>query len=394
MTLARVIICLLLPSLQLLSACSANDALTDRQQVDLPRIHFAGLAYLGRNDLIESSYPRTLQLDQSLEASGGLQSILLKHLNEKPPKNFHLSFDLADIRRNGQNIVLAVAVDQEQLTVEPNAQGTLTLIWADISFQLLFFDFNTMNLVANVWVDYQKNGTASAGADADAVAESLFNDLLLGEGQTESVFSKISNELHNLNLRETLSAIRFQVTDVQLSESILESMPADWEEKPYTQLLGQSLSAELAKHYRVSVLPFVNGYTFGQKMRGRFANGEIFTLEFPNTDYSMTFSLNKLIRREHNANNTIYGVTGHFQFYESHLGTVYVEDDFKYAIRKEHDEGQHINESVMYNDAVKELLSDLVVQLGNPSRSWVREHARTPETYSDFNRKKDLFYVH
>jgi len=357
----------------------------------LPVVYYAGFAYLGRNDLIDANYPHAFRLQEERKDNGGLEKPLFSSLRQSPPVFFQLDLSLPDLKKSDQNIVFAVAVDEEQVTVESHGNSA-SAIYAEVSLQLLFFDFSSMDLVANIRVAEASNGFVSGNDELQSEINKLFEGLYLGNNKTPGILKRAVQVLENFNLQSEIGGLRFQVTDIELGEKVKGSLPEQLQETQYSQFIGQSLSAELATQHQVSVLPYVRGDTFGNKMPGRFANGEVFTLTLPEPDYAFEFTLNKFVKQPVNESNTIYAAYGHFRFVEPFQNSVYVEDDFRYGVPKEHLPNQKLNDWVAYTDATEELLADFVTQLGDPDYGWVESHARNPnKTYDDFKVKQKLF---
>ncbi len=283
---------------------------------------------------------------------------------------------------------MAVAVDKEYTSVERFKNETKII--TEVSMQLLFYDFDSMSLVANIPLQYAKNHLAPKSVNLELEINGLYDDIYLGLRGSEGLFQRAAEKLSKVNLNEQIGAIRYQVTDIELGEQAASMLPDSINSDQYKQYLGQTLSAKLSKNYNIAVLPFVKGYTFGNKMPGRFTNGDIFNLSVPEPDYEFQFKVDKFIKAPEDF-WAIYAAYGAFRFIEPTEQSTYINGEFKLAVSKVYISNQDLDDWGAYNDAVEELMSDLVKQLAKPERSWFKKHARVSKTYDEFTIKQAMF---
>jgi hypothetical protein len=377
----RTLLWLLMLTASMLSACKSTPprptehiGSAEATPMVVRDVYYAGFAYLGQYALVNDNYPHALRLNQKENGVGRLEKALLAQIHTGLPSRFNLRFDLADRRQSVEEF-----------------KGTHTKLIAEVSAQLLFFDFGSMTLMANVPVRFAKNHLAGQGADLEAEIRTLYDEIYLGAAGEESVLSLAAHTLRNFDLATHVRDVRVQVKAIRVDAEPLTQLPKSLKTENYTQYLGQYMSARLSEHYSLSVLPYVRGYAIGNKMPGRFANGDIFTLTLPEPDYTFEFSLIRFNRQP--IEQLMYYVAyGKLSFRDPSLNVIYIDDDFKQAVQKIVLSEDGLDHWGAYNDAVEELISGLVKQLGNPDDDWFDVHARTAsDTYKKFRTKQELF---
>lgn len=374
--------------LMVLWASSANADLSR------PEVSYAGVAYLGDYEFIQSSYPLSLALNhENADApyEGDLPSIderLRTLIGDTPPKYIDLYYGLGDINKS-KSLAMAVAIDRELVSVEQfKIHRVFTKIVFDVSAQLLFFDFHSMSLVNSVPIQFAANHTVD-GKKTITKGDSLELAKLLYFSE-DGFLHAIVQKLKDVRLKE-LNARRFQLTSVNLHERVLDKMACCRNNAQFKQYVGQLFTTQLASQYAITVLPYNRGYGLGNQLPGRFANGNIFSLKVPESDFEFGIDV-KNFSKQKKGHNLIYGTQINFSFTEPFRDQTYIKSDYRYGVHKIAAENRlSADDWAAYEDAIESLLSDLVSQLAAPARAWHKAHAREPDSYSQFKKKEGLF---
>lgn len=352
-------------------------------------VHFAGVAYLGDYRYIDKNYPLTVALNAKGEDNRtALDKVLYQRLSTFEPEHMRLHFGLADLSK-GQSTVLAFAVDKELVSREVyDSEGVYTKLIIDISLQLLFYDFESMALVDNISVSHAINHVYDGKAPPDmALLNSKASEIYLGQG---GLFDQALDKLSHYT-PDHASGVRFQLNDISIGERIPPFMPEGLDRTRFSQYLGQYFSAELSVQNGVLVLPYSRGYALGNQLPGRFANGEVFSLTLPETDYAFALEIKNFFKRELDG-NPAYFTQLYFKLSEPFTQSDYIADDYVFGVFKHQYEGRvETDEWSAYEDAVESLVDDLISQLKHPTQKWHKEHARHKTSYKRFKSKKELF---
>lgn len=362
-----------------------------KQSADPVEVYFAGVCYLGSYAYIRQNYPVALALNTGTENKpvGKLDAAFSELINQVSPHSLIIKKELADLKAE-QGLTMALAIDSEYVSLE-NIGGYLKIV-AEISGQLLFFDFSKMVLVANYPIIAAKNHVADANADKAVESKKLLTQLYMGTGSGNPGFLRLAAlKLATVNVRENFG-LRFQVANVDISRTVAQAIPKSITEQRVKQYLGQYMSARLALGYHISVLPFVKGYTIGNRMAGRFSNGEVYDLVLPEPDYIFNLGVTNIKQQLYNNVDLLFAAQMRFILEEPRQRKEYINDLFHYAVPKLVAKNQSdIDAWAAYMDAMENLLDELVEQLGHPEKKWLKNHGGSKESYGQFKTKKGLF---
>ncbi len=357
-------------------------------------VFYAGLAYLGDYQYIDKNYPATRQLNgETNNTTATLDRALVALIKKKPPKNFNLRYDLANLNQS-QTVVMAVALDKELVSREvlKNDNGYLTKIILDITLQVLFYDFESMSLVDNYSITSAINHTVSGNqTNIDAEVSKLAKKLYLGDSTHAGILKEISDKIAALTPR-AIDSLRFQLSDIQVHDRVKSHLPQTLSTQELQQYLGQHFSTQLSAKSSVNVLPYTRGYALGNQLPGRFSNGEVFNLKMPDADYEFNLEVKNLIHKK-TTDSSLFGSQMKFSMFEPLSHQTYINDDFRYGIYKLEADNQVVKDDwSAYEDAMEALIDELVEQLKQPDKSWHKKHARSQAaSYQQFNTKVELF---
>lgn len=359
-----------------------------------PKVFYGGIAYLGSYEFIEQNYQHARRLNRSQEGHiGQLDGFFKTALDRQPPTQFKLEFGLANLYES-ESVVMAVAIDKELVSLEKyhiNNEVRQKLI-VEASAQLLFFDYESKNLIANYPQALAINHLLPVtGIDLDKEIEKLFNTLYLGAEQSVGFLQRIADTAQSASVAQ-LRGFRFQLRQFNLENQVEAQLPGALSAGQFRQYFGQFFSAQLAQQYPVPVLPFIKGYALGNQLPGRFANGQVFNLQFPEPDFVFDITVKKFAKGK-DKSGLIYGAQLSFDFLENDGERVLANDDFRYGVYKiDSGSESEVDDWSAYEDALENLIIELVQQLNKPNRNWLSEHARNGSaSYKNFNAKKELF---
>jgi hypothetical protein len=352
-------------------------------------VYFAGLAYLGDYQYVDGNYPHT----RALDAEGALSRAIASAVREREPAHLELRHDLADLDRT-ETVVFAIAVDRERVSREvfEFRRGVQTKLIVELSLQLLFYDLARGTLVHNLPMSAAVNHAIDGRPkDVSDEARTFFRELYLGGETTQGLINRVVEHVDTLRLRAA-EGLRFRLETLDLSDEVIQALPATLSREQLRQGVGQWFSARLADESGVSVIPFTRGYAMGNQLPGRFANGEAFNLRLPAPDYAMHVTLQGLTRFRQGDDKLVFGAAAHFELEEPFTQTVMIDGDFRKGIYKlASDMRVQEDDWSAYQDVIESLLDDLVTQLRSPNRDWHTTHARAPDSFRQFDSKKELF---
>ncbi len=289
----------------------------------------------------------------------------------------------------GDDLAVTFAIDYEKVSHEQF--GDRIKIIAEISGQIIIFDFSSQTLVANYPIAAASNGLIKSSEDLQLESEKLLSSLYLGDEATDGILQLAAKKL-SLIKPERKIGLRFQIKEFNFSETTLMLVPETVNINAEMQYLGQYVSAQLSHQHNVSVLPFVKGYAINNTMAGRFADGAIYNLSLPPPDYTFQFDFMNAKSQIFNEDDLLFACQLNMQFTQAITNKQYINTTLYYGIPKLVAKNQkNIDEWAAYVDCLEVFVDELISQLARPDKKWLKQHGGDNQTSVQFKTKKGLF---
>jgi hypothetical protein len=354
-----------------------------------PEVFYAGIAYLGDKDYIDAAYPLSRTLNESASNGPVLDQRLRALLSETELKYLTISYQLGNIRQS-KSIGMAIALDRELFSTEQYDTGhQFTKFIFDISGQLLFFDFEKMALIDTVPINFAANHTLKGQYTATKEQRLALAKFLYLEG--EENFLAAAVEALTTTKINTKDGLRFQLDTINLHQRVLDQMADNRHPEQFKQYLGQYFTAQLSAQHPVSVLPYNRGYGIGNQLPGRFQDGNVFSLQLPEPDFTFTLDVKNFTKKPAKS-SAGYFTQAYLTFNEPYRNKTYIAGDYRYGVDKRGiDTAITTDDWAAYEDAIEGLLASLINQLGKPQKNWHKKYARDTNSYAQFKVKQELF---
>jgi len=352
----------------------------DAHADDVPQVHFAGFAYIGDDAAVASSYPQSRAVEEQRD---GDVSVLDAALRDRAARvanpTFSIVFDeLASLKPGqGSALVLAFALDRETVSVEQI--GTHYKLLAELSAQALFVDFREMAVVASYPVVVQSVDVKQTAPTADDRRDAVRN-LYLGSGNA-NVLEAFVQKLSSLRLNPNVER-RVRVTASAVSEPARGAMSGSPLENAtvFEMALAQDFSKFLSANQQIPVLPPSKGQAIGNRMATRFADGKVYNLEIPESDYAVELNLDELKRIEYGSSaagrSFVYGAFLNVRVLEPLSGRVYFDARLRNGATKLVPASQaNVDDAAAFQDALLALLDKFTASLTSPDPAWAEKHA-------------------
>lgn len=361
-------------------------------------LYYSGVCFVGNASEFDVLFPYSKTIDDKTE--GALDKFVYPKILEatKDSSNFDLkTSDLADL--SGANAyVLAFAIDGENLSISESEleKGNLFDLRAELSAQILVFDYKTRNIVFNYPVVAQYTSATRGEPPSREFISNMFETMLLDADSKVNIFNLLIGKLDKIELNND-QIFRVGVGDVILSESSFKRFPEDIKKSPgiLKRQLGQSLVAALASNCEINVLPFIGNTSaltqesdeitntnaaIGGKMLTRFSNGDIFELTVPEADYSVNLTLRGFSHKLGKATNVqqlvVYGSYINLELSQPFSGQVYCNQNFKNVYVDSVIKGSPSSISrdwFCFNTATSVLFDGLTKHLSSPDKDWAKK---------------------
>jgi hypothetical protein len=362
-----------------LTAFAAVLFITSSSVVYATDVYWAGFAFQGSHSDSEKNYRYSTKLAaETVDGIPILDSYLAKQVRAASGLPFNLLIDeLGSIGPDVPSAVaLAFVLDRETISTESFGEEHKLLI--ELSAQALFFDFKTMSVIASYPVTLRYIDVLNALPD-DAYISNLVRSIFLG-GVKNTLVAEYIQLLSTVTINTQVSR-RIQVTNVDIADEALPVLPSMWAENipGLKGMLAHYFATSISANQAVPVLPYTTGYAIGNRMATRFADGRVFNLTIPETDYAISLRLNKFAKIEYArvpaGISYIYGAYVDVVVDEPLSGQQYLSSMIKDGVTKIVPVTQtSVADWPAYQDALLTLFDGFAVAMNGPTKKWAMKH--------------------
>lgn len=263
-------------------------------------------------------------------------NIISSALNESIGKsNFRnislISDQLIDLDKleNG-SVVMAVALQHEEFSQEYNYSSKVYNGFYDSYFEILFYDFDTKNLIASLPFDFEISMLSERKFTQDEILKRI-KDFYL----EDRPFNRIENIINNFDLKRKYN-LRIGITNVEIDDRAFNDMPLN--SKKYLNasknLLAQTFSKRFSYIHNISMVPYTEGQVIGNAMKLRFIqSNEIYSLKLPNPDFHINLRLKgfKKVLAKSSASEDLYLYGSFFdiKIFQPEINKIYFEEELR-----------------------------------------------------------------
>ena len=263
-------------------------------------------------------------------------NIISSALNESIGKsNFRnislISDQLIDLDKleNG-SVVMAVALQHEEFSQEYNYSSKVYNGFYDSYFEILFYDFDTKNLIASLPFDFEISMLSERKFTQDEILKRI-KDFYL----EDRPFNRIENIINNFDLKRKYN-LRIGITTVEIEDRAFNDMPLN--SKKYLNasknLLAQTFSKRFSYIHNISMVPYTEGQVIGNAMKLRFIqSNEIYSLKLPNPDFHINLRLKgfKKVLAKSSASEDLYLYGSFFdiKIFQPEINKIYFEEELR-----------------------------------------------------------------
>lgn len=355
-----------------------------------PTIYYAGVSYLGDNKYIATNYPVVTKLNVSPgeNQAAPLDKAFYQLIDSTPDLPFAITPALGNYE-SGPAIAMTLAIERESVSVD-KFNDYYKLV-AEISAQLLFFDFQSMQLIASIPLDIARNDVVDLNDDLQLAKEANLSALYQMSGANTNLLMLARDRLLTAILPGE-NMLRFQVESLEFGPKSSPLIPATLAPGPLSQIFGQYFTAQLAHYGNFNMVPYTKGYAIGNKMSGRMSNGDVYQLTLPAPDYVFNVSVTnfKLIEKDH---KNLYAARVLLSAREATDSHLILSDHFHYAVQMLVSKQQTSDTDWPgYEDALEMLLMEISQQLNAPDKKWFDTHTQNKrKTYQAFSAWSEQF---
>ena len=200
----------------------------------------------------------------------------------------------------------------------------------DSYFEILFYDFDTKNLIASLPFDFEISMLSERKFTLDEILKRI-KDFYL----EDKPFSRIENIINNFDLKRKYN-LRIGITNVEIDDRAFNDMPLN--SKKYLNasknLLAQTFSKRFSYIHNISMVPYTEGQVIGNAMKLRFIqSNEIYSLKLPNPDFHINLRLKGfkkvLVKSSASEDLYLYGSFFNIKIFQPEINKIYFEEELR-----------------------------------------------------------------
>ena len=311
-------------------------------------------------------------------------NIISSALNESIGKsNFRnislISDQLIDLDKleNG-SVVMAVALQHEEFSQEYNYSSQVYNGFYDCYFEILFYDFDTKNLIASLPFDFEISMLSEKKFTQNEILKRI-KDFYL----EDRPFSRIENIINNFDLKRKYN-LRIGITNVEIDDRAFNDMPLN--SKKYLNatknLIAQTFSKRFSYIHNISMVPYTEGQVIGNAMKLRFIqSNEIYSLKLPNPDFHINLRLKgfkKVLAKSSPSENLyVYGSFFDIKIHQPEIDQVYFDEALRGVTKVKIPINQsEINHWRKYFYNIEKLFNDFSQNIIKQDPNWLKKTSK------------------
>ena len=311
-------------------------------------------------------------------------NIISSALNESIGKsNFRnislISDQLIDLDKleNG-SVVMAVALQHEEFSQEYNYSSKVYNGFYDSYFEILFYDFDTKNLIASLPFDFEISMLSEKKFTQNEILKRI-KDFYL----EDRPFNRIENIINNFDLKRKYN-LRIGITNVEIDDRAFNDMPLN--SKKYLNatknLIAQTFSKRFSYIHNISMVPYTEGQVIGNAMKLRFIqSNEIYSLKLPNPDFHINLRLKgfkKVLAKSSPSENLyVYGSFFDIKIHQPEIDQVYFDEALRGVTKVKIPINQsEINHWRKYFYNIEKLFNDFSQNIIKQDPNWLKKTSK------------------
>ena len=269
------------------TVCATNASATE-----IPKIHFAGFALVGKADESHTLFPYSKQLIEPAQngAPSELQKMTREKLRSRSFSNVEITNESGDID-NGDALSLAFVLTWENVSVE--RYEDFNKISVNLQAEALLFDFKTKRILAAYPVGAEYIDSVQGPVSEERKRQDV---RYLYQDSANGLISELVSVIARIRPTSDFGN-RIQISQVDISPDANAALLQYNITTPLAKgLLTNSFERYLSSNGNVPVLPHTNDQVIGRVMTANFMNGDVYNLDIPPSDYNIHLTLTNVRR--------------------------------------------------------------------------------------------------
>ncbi|MEI7788559.1 MAG: hypothetical protein WCI23_07890 [Chlorobiaceae bacterium] len=342
------------------------------------KLLFSGFAFSGNYENRNELYPYSSKVEFLKSENGQplLNKVFYEKITTRPHEEARVTTELGRIGQ-GNQITVAFALTYEK--VEYMELDGHLLLFLGINANVLAFDRASKQLIAAYPLRIRYHDTVNQRLSDEQIV-TLFKKLYLTNELGINPFDEWLNKFADLQFKGGHTKY-LQVKNIDIEPEALKMVTANNQNpKALKNLIANELESSIASTNNIPIIPWSPGEVVGRVMALRFCDGNTFTLNLPNPDYEVDFSLRAFRGTEVDgaySKQKIYRTLGTIKIFQPDVKKYLFNENIYntqiVTLAKAYD--ARIEDWEQYKKTLNELLYDTSKQFSNVNSSWIKEHA-------------------
>ena len=348
-------------------------------------VYFAGYGFESQCDQIESKFQYlSAYLGQACKSSDisdeseQFAKLIVKKLPDPSSSLRIIVNGLGTLGAGNNASVLAFVFDGEMVHDEPIGEYYKLLV--EVTAQIIAFDFNNMTIIWSKPLIMQYVDLLKSRPDSNDINNAL--DKILFSESDRSLPSQFANGLADFSPTQSLG-LQLGVEDVAVT-------PGIWKYGSIAQiedLLASKFTLFLASNLGVSVVPPRKSDAIHNKMAARMADGRVYMLDMPTSDYPIHIKVDKLKKIEFDRTDIeVVNIFGAYITFE--VGIRQGDDQIKKIFTEQVKLGvpqrlpsstvmTESSDGLAYYETIEALFDNFTKAIESPKSDWAKRHMTT-----------------
>jgi hypothetical protein len=344
-------------------------------------VAFAGFAYAGNADTIESRFKLSRRYEKRLIAKGSDINTRLRQALSERQYSFDLNMTENVESKGDEALVTALMVTGE--TVSEEKFGSIHKLFIQIRAQTLIFDFKSKRVrrtypLSFAYLDVMDH------SPSDSEIDDRITIVYEGTQGKPGILGRYADALASATLPHS-GELFLQITKVSIGPDAAPAIPPEMNAIPGTaeSWLADHFGEALNSRAGIPIFPYTKGYAIGNVMSVRLGDSD-FSLQMPAPDWEISIDLTgvKKVKYAENGVGTsyVYGSYATIKISEQGGTKTVLDAQFKNGEVKAVPVTQnYVDDLPAYNDSIRGLFDKLADVLGGQDLPWLKNAAVTAD---------------
>lgn len=348
-----------------------NNQLQKNNQVT--KIYFVGFSLSGDFDKNKANFPYTYPLvvkksDQTISILDQTAQSALKKVH-----NPHLELianESGDIEK-GQAIAAAVVLDSEDVSQEKINEYFHIVV--TLRGQIIAFNMKEMKMIGSFPLTAELIDTATHKLD-DQELVNLVKELHVGDKQ--SFIKEIVKRFSELSIN-TDDTRKIQIKKVVVPNNLAKLIEKNNQTNADIQnLIARNFEKYLSINQNIAILPFTKDQSVGGRFPLHFSNGDVFNLQIPSPDFTVSLELKKLIKAQigSNSSENTFGYVSimNIKAEQPEMGSTSIDVDVRNGLSVVEPKSiSNVDDKAHFIESIIQLIKTFTLQITKPDSEWL-----------------------